>query len=147
MKIWACKVKVTSPWREICLPSIYKRVKREFSTYNLTGMLSRLSCGKLNKTKATWLIVVLDTHTSADNLAKFSKCVMEIAVFPVVAETFHKNIRLRSTVPKKILVVRKCTTNLAMQLWELYLVHQTTSLHDVRESTERIVKVLQNRST
>jgi len=67
-------------------------------------------------------------------------------MFPMIAETFHENIRFWSTVAKKILIIRQCTTNFAMEFWELDLVHQATCLHDVRESTESIVKVLENRS-
>jgi hypothetical protein len=70
---------------------------------------------------------------------------VQVFVRPTNAETFHKHVALGFTAPEELFVVREGTANLSMELGELDVVEQPTSLDNVGEATEGVIKVLESR--
>jgi hypothetical protein len=70
---------------------------------------------------------------------------VQVFVGPTNAETFHKHVALWFAAPEELFVVREGTANLSMEFGELDVVEQPTSLDNVGEATEGVIKVLESR--
>ena len=68
-------------------------------------MLSTFCIFELDKTIASWLIVVLDANSCTNNFAEWLKSFMKIFMWPVCTEAFDEHIAFCLTTSEKFFVV------------------------------------------
>jgi hypothetical protein len=109
----------------------------------LTGQLGGGRETELNEPEASRLVVALDRDSGRNDLAELSELLMQVFVSPVHSESFYENVGLGLAVPQEVFVVGERAAGLAVQLWELDVVEETSCLDDVGEAAKGVIEVLE----